>query len=416
MLENIKQQARNARAVANILAGMSTVKKNELLNAMAEKLELQTEYILQENALDLEQASQKGVSLAMQDRLRLTKARIQEIAIGVRQVVKLPDPIGEVLSGQILPNGLQVRKIRVPLGVLGIIYESRPNVTVDAIALCIKSGNVPVLRGGSEAIYSNTALVKTLQSCLRDQGLPEELITFIAYTERQAVNYLLKLNEDIDVIIPRGGAGLIKTVIENSTIPVIETGVGVCHIFVDASADLAMAEKIVINAKVSRPAVCNSAETLLVHQDVAEVFLPIIAEKLQGENVKLQVCEQSLTMIKNAELANEACFAKENLDLVISIKVVANLAEAVAHIARFGTKHSESIITNDYNNAREFQKQVDAAVVYVNASTRFTDGFEFGLGAEIGISTQKLHARGPMGLRELTSIKYIVEGNGQIRE
>lgn len=416
MLENIKQQARNARAVANILAGMSTVKKNELLNAMAEKLELQTEYILQENALDLEQASQKGVSLAMQDRLRLTKARIQEIAIGVRQVVKLPDPIGEVLSGQILPNGLQVRKIRVPLGVLGIIYESRPNVTVDAIALCIKSGNVPVLRGGSEAIYSNTALVKTLQSCLRDQGLPEELITFIAYTERQAVNYLLKLNEDIDVIIPRGGAGLIKTVIENSTIPVIETGVGVCHIFVDASADLAMAEKIVINAKVSRPAVCNSAETLLVHQDVAEVFLPIIAEKLQGENVKLQVCEQSLTMIKNAELANEACFAKENLDLVISIKVVANLAEAVSHIARFGTKHSESIITNDYNNAREFQKQVDAAVVYVNASTRFTDGFEFGLGAEIGISTQKLHARGPMGLRELTSIKYIVEGNGQIRE
>ena len=416
MLENIKQQARKARAVATILAGMSTIKKNELLNAMAEKLELQTEYILQENARDLEQASQKGVSIAMQDRLRLTKARIQEIATGVRQVVKLPDPIGEVLSGQILPNGLQVRKIRVPLGVLGIIYESRPNVTVDAIALCIKSGNVPILRGGSEAIYSNTALVKTLQSCLRDQDLPEELITFIAYTERQAVNYLLKLNEDIDVIIPRGGAGLIKTVIENSTIPVIETGVGVCHIFVDASADLAMAEKIVINAKVSRPAVCNSAETLLVHQDVAKVFLPIIAEKLQSENVKLQVCEQSLTRIKNAEIANEACFAKENLDLVISIKVVANLAEAIAHIARFGTKHSEAIITSDYNNAREFQKQVDAAVVYVNASTRFTDGFEFGLGAEIGISTQKLHARGPMGLRELTSIKYIVDGNGQIRE
>ena len=415
MLELIEEQAKKARSVSTILAEMSTLQKNELLNLMAEKLESQQEYILRENERDLFETAEKGISLAMQDRLRLTPQRLKEIADGVRQVTKLPDPIGEILAGQTLPNGLQVTKIRVPLGVIGIIYESRPNVTVDAIALCLKSGNVPILRGGSEAIHSNCALVATMQSCLLARGLPKEIITFIDNTDRQAVNYLLKLHRYIDVIIPRGGAGLIKTVVENSTIPVIETGVGVCHVFVDASADLEMAEKILINAKVSRPAVCNSAETLLIHQDLATTFLPAIAKKLRAENVKLQVCKLSLMEVPEAELADEDCFAKENSDLVISIKIVKNMSEAMAHIARFGTKHSEAIITNDYQNAREFQKCVDAAVVYVNASTRFTDGFEFGFGAEIGISTQKLHARGPMGLKELTSIKYIVNGNGQIR-
>lgn len=415
MLEQIKQQAKKARNVANILANMSTLQKNELLGAMADKLELEIEYILQANARDLIQAAEKGVSVAMQDRLRLTSDRIRDMATGIRQVMKLPDPIGEVISGKTLPNGLQINKVRVPLGVLGIIYESRPNVTIDAIALCLKSGNLPVLRGGSEAINSNTALVEIMQNCLITKGLPKELITFIAYTHRQAVNYLLKLNEYIDVIIPRGGAGLIKTVIENSTIPVIETGVGVCHVFVDSSADLVMAENIVINAKVSRPAVCNSMETLLVHKNIAKNFLPVIVAKLQQQNVKVQVCEQGLIEVPGTKLADDACFATENLDLIISIKIVENLAEAIEHIERFGTKHSEAIVTNDYQNAQEFQKRVDAAVVYVNASTRFTDGFEFGLGAEIGISTQKLHARGPMGLSELTSIKYIVNGNGQIR-
>ncbi|WP_019880092.1 glutamate-5-semialdehyde dehydrogenase [Succinispira mobilis] len=415
MLEQIKQQAKKARNVANILANMSTLQKNELLGAMADKLELEIEYILQANARDLIQAAEKGVSVAMQDRLRLTSDRIRDMATGIRQVMKLPDPIGEVISGKTLPNGLQINKVRVPLGVLGIIYESRPNVTIDAIALCLKSGNLPVLRGGSEAINSNTALVEIMQNCLITKGLPKELITFIAYTDRQAVNYLLKLNEYIDVIIPRGGAGLIKTVIENSTIPVIETGVGVCHVFVDSSADLVMAENIVINAKVSRPAVCNSMETLLVHKNIAKNFLPVIVAKLQQQNVKVQVCEQGLIEVPGTKLADDACFATENLDLIISIKIVENLAEAIEHIERFGTKHSEAIVTNDYQNAQEFQKRVDAAVVYVNASTRFTDGFEFGLGAEIGISTQKLHARGPMGLSELTSIKYIVNGNGQIR-
>lgn len=415
MLEQIKQQAKKARNVANILANMSTLQKNELLGAMADKLELEIEYILQANARDLIQAAEKGVSVAMQDRLRLTSDRIRDMATGIRQVMKLPDPIGEVISGKTLPNGLQINKVRVPLGVLGIIYESRPNVTIDAIALCLKSGNLPVLRGGSEAINSNTALVEIMQNCLITKGLPKELITFIAYTDRQGVNYLLKLNEYIDVIIPRGGAGLIKTVIENSTIPVIETGVGVCHVFVDSSADLVMAENIVINAKVSRPAVCNSMETLLVHKNIAKNFLPVIVAKLQQQNVKVQVCEQGLIEVPGTKLADDACFATENLDLIISIKIVENLAEAIEHIERFGTKHSEAIVTNDYQNAQEFQKRVDAAVVYVNASTRFTDGFEFGLGAEIGISTQKLHARGPMGLSELTSIKYIVNGNGQIR-
>ena len=415
MLEKITEQAKATRAVADVLANLSTAKKNELLLKMADKLEAACDYIIQENQKDLATAHEKGISTAMMDRLRLTKERIQAMAEGVRQVAGLNDPIGEVLSGKSLPNGLVIKKIRVPLGVIGMIYESRPNVTVDAIALCIKSGNAVILRGGSEAIHSNLAIVSSLLECLESCNLPKELVNFIDVTDRQAVNIMLKLNKYIDVIIPRGGAGLIQTVIENSTIPVIETGVGVCHVFVDESADIDMAAKIVINAKVSRPAVCNSAETLLVHKNIAQEFLPRMIAELQSKQVRVQGCSQTVSYGENIQPATDEDFARENLDLIMSVKVVDSIGDAMAHIARFGTKHSEAIVTKSYDNAKAFQKQVDAAVVFVNASTRFTDGFEFGFGAEIGISTQKLHARGPMGLPEMTSIKYIVDGDGQIR-
>lgn len=415
MLERITEQAKATRAVADVLANLSTAKKNELLLKMADKLEAACDYILQENQKDLATAHEKGISPSMMDRLRLTAERIHAMAEGVRQVAGLNDPIGEILSGKSLPNGLVVKKIRVPLGVIGMIYESRPNVTVDAIALCIKSGNAVILRGGSEAIHSNLAIVNSLLECLEECNLPKALVNFIDITDRQAVNIMLKLNKYIDVIIPRGGAGLIQTVIENSTIPVIETGVGVCHVFVDESADVDMAVKIVLNAKVSRPAVCNSAETLLVHKNIAEEFLPRIITELQNKQVRVQGCAQTTAYGDGIFPATDEEFSRENLDLILSIKVVEDIGEAMAHIARFGTKHSEAIVTKNYDNAKAFQKQVDAAVVFVNASTRFTDGFEFGFGAEIGISTQKLHARGPMGLPEMTSIKYIVDGDGQIR-
>lgn len=415
MFEKITEQARATRQVADVLANLSTLKKNELLMNMADKLEKDCEYILLENKKDLDTAHEKGISLSMMDRLRLTPERIKAMADGVRQVASLNDPIGEILSGKTLPNGLVIKKIRVPLGVIGIIYESRPNVTVDAIALCIKSGNAVILRGGSEAIHSNLAIVNSLLDCLSDCGLPRELVNFIDITDRQAVNALLKLNKYIDVIIPRGGAGLIRTVVENSTIPVIETGVGVCHVYVDESADIEMATKIVINAKTSRPAVCNAAETLLVHKNIAAQFLPNMLAELQNKNVRIQGCEQTANYGSEIAAVTDENFATENCDLIMSVKVVDSIEEAMAHIARFGTKHSEAIVTQNYDNAKLFQKKVDAAVVFVNASTRFTDGFEFGFGAEIGISTQKLHARGPMGLAEMTSIKYIVDGDGQVR-
>lgn len=415
MFEKITEQARATRQVADVLANLSTLKKNELLMNMADKLEKDCEYILLENKKDLDSAHEKGISLSMMDRLRLTPERIKAMADGVRQVASLNDPIGEILSGKTLPNGLVIKKIRVPLGVIGIIYESRPNVTVDAIALCIKSGNAVILRGGSEAIHSNLAIVNSLLDCLSDCGLPRELVNFIDITDRQAVNALLKLNKYIDVIIPRGGAGLIRTVVENSTIPVIETGVGVCHVYVDESADIEMATKIVINAKTSRPAVCNAAETLLVHKNIAAQFLPNMLAELQNKNVRIQGCEQIANYGSEIAAVTDENFATENCDLIMSAKVVDSIEEAMAHIARFGTKHSEAIVTQNYDNAKLFQKKVDAAVVFVNASTRFTDGFEFGFGAEIGISTQKLHARGPMGLAEMTSIKYIVDGDGQVR-
>ncbi len=415
MQARIMEQARATSAVAHILANMPTAQKNNLLVKMADALEGNMEYILAENAQDLSTAKDKGISDVMLDRLRLTEARIKDMAEGVRQVVKLNDPIGEVISGTVRPNGISVKKVRVPLGVVGMIYESRPNVTVDAVALCLKSGNAIILRGGSEAIRSNTALVKVLRDCLVACKLPVDFINFIDITDRQAVNVMLKLSQYIDVIIPRGGAGLIRTVIENSTIPVIETGVGVCHVFVDESADVDMATKIVINAKTSRPSVCNAIEALLIHKNIADTFAPHIIKELQAKNVRIQGCEKIMQYGNDIVLATDEDFARENLDLVISIKIVDDVQMAVEHIANFGSKHSESIVTKDYNNAKAFQQKVDAAVVYVNVSTRFTDGFEFGFGAEIGISTQKLHARGPMGLPEMTSVKYIVDGDGQIR-
>lgn len=415
LLERISKQARDTKAVAHILAALPAYKKNILLTKMASALEANAAYILAENSKDLATAKYKGISEVMLDRLRLTEARIKDMAEGVRQIVKLNDPIGEILSGTVRPNGIAVKKVRVPLGVIGMIYESRPNVTVDAITLCIKSGNAIILRGGSEAIHSNLALVETLKACLTECELPGDLVNFIDITDRQAVNAMLKLNKYIDVIIPRGGAGLIRNVIENSTIPVIETGIGVCHVFVDASADEDMASRIVINAKTSRPSVCNAIEALLVHQAIAPSFMPRIISELRAKNVRIQGCPETCKYDGAIVPATKEDFARENLDLVISIRIVDSLDTAIAHIDRFGSKHSEAIVTKDYANAKAFQAKVDAAVVYVNVSTRFTDGFEFGFGAEIGISTQKLHARGPMGLTEMTSIKYIVDGDGQIR-
>ena len=414
MREMLIQKVQAAATAARTLATLPTVTKNKILLKMADALENSCANILSANNQDLQQAAAKGIPSPMLDRLRLTPERISAIAQGVRQVADLKDPVGEIICGNKLPNGLIVTKVRVPLGVLGIIYESRPNVTADAIALALKSGNAVVMRGGSEAIHSNTAISKCMGACLAEFAVPEGAVTFIDTTDRQAVNILLKLHQYIDVIIPRGGAGLIQTVIENSSIPVIETGIGICHVFVDDTADEEMAENIIINAKTSRPAVCNAIESLLVHQDIAESFLSKIIPALQTKGVLVQGCAQCL-QYDNVVTADDECYAKENLDLVISVKVVNDIHAAIEHIARFGSKHSESIITQNYTNAQIFQQQVDAAVVYVNASTRFTDGFEFGFGAEIGISTQKLHARGPMGLTELTSVKYLVNGDGQIR-
>jgi glutamate-5-semialdehyde dehydrogenase len=349
------------------------------------------------------------------DRLLLNEARITAMAEGLRQIVTLPDPVGETAAGWIRPNGLSISKVHVPLGVIGIIYEARPNVTVDAAGLCLKSGNAVILRGGSEAISSNSAVTAIIAKAAVAAGIPAGAIQLVETTDRQAVTAMLKLNKFIDVIIPRGGAGLIRTVVENSTVPVIETGTGVCHTFIDASADLKMAQDIAFNAKVSRPGVCNAMETLLVHRDIAAASLPDLLERFHQADVELRGCPEVMQYHQAVKPATQEDWAAEFLDLILAVRVVDNLDVALEHIAAYSTRHSEAIVTNDYNNARRFQQEVDAAAVYVNASTRFTDGFEFGFGAEIGISTQKLHARGPMGLPELTSIKYMVNGCGQIR-
>ena len=413
--ELVKTKAAAAKKAAAKLAVTSTAVKNKALVAMAQALLDKQEQILAANALDMERAAAKGMKSSMLDRLKLTEARIEGMADGLRQVANLPDPVGNVLDGKTLANGLTITKVRVPLGVIGIIYEARPNVTADAAGLCLKSGNAVVLKGGSEAMESNKAVAGILSEAATAAGMPEGAIQFIDTSDRQAVQDLIHINGLVDVVIPRGGAGLIKMVVMNATVPVIETGAGVCHTYVDASADVEMAVKIAYNAKVQRPSVCNAMETLLVHKDAAAKFMPAMLAKYAEAGVEIRGDENVQSFDEAVVPVTEEDWATEYGDLRLSVKIVDSIEEAMEHIARFGTGHSECIVTNDYSQAQLFQKTVDAAAVYVNASTRFTDGNEFGFGAEIGISTQKLHARGPMALPELTSTKYLICGNGQVR-
>ena len=411
----VEELGRKAKAAESFIAAASTMQKNNALSAISKALTENAALIISENIKDLEAAAQNGMSAAMQDRLRLDEKRIAGMAKSVDELVALNDPVGEIISGTIRPNGLQIVKTRVPLGVIGIIFESRPNVTVDAAALCLKAGNAVILKGGKEAVSSNKCLGDIMRTAVETAGLPADIIQVVADTSRETTAELMRLNSCLDVLIPRGGAGLIQAVVNQATVPVIETGTGNCHIFVDASADLEMAVNITDNSKTSRPSVCNAAESLLVHRDCAEKFLPMIAERFREHNVKIYGCSRTAAILGSIEPASENEYSREFLDYAISVKVVDSIDEAIAHIRRFGTKHSECIVTKSLDSARKFQHEVDAAAVYVNASTRFTDGGEFGLGAEIGISTQKLHARGPMGLNELTTVKYLVNGDGQIR-
>ena len=397
------------------VTGISVQQKNAALKAISDKLLACKELIIKENARDLETAEANGMSQSMLDRLTLTESRIEAMSEGVLQVMALDDPIGEVLGGRDLPNGLHIIKKRVPLGVIGIIFESRPNVTVDAASLCLKSGNVCILRGGSDAIHSNKCLVSLMREALKETGVCEDAIALVVDTSRQVAGEMMKLNQYIDVLIPRGGGGLIRSVMQNSTIPVIQTGEGNCHVYVDRFADIDMAVSIVDNAKTQRPSVCNAIENVLVHKDVAEQFFTALAKKWDGK-VKFIGDEETAKYVTVEHIADDEDYRKEFLDYVIAAKVVKSIDEAIDHINRFGTKHSECIVTINLDSAEKFQQTVDAAAVYVNASTRFTDGFEFGLGAEIGISTQKLHARGPMGLEALTTYKYLINGKGQIRQ
>ncbi len=412
----IEELGKKAKAAETAIASASTLLKNRALASISQALIANTEVIVSENAKDLAAAKDNGMSEAMQDRLMLNKERIAGIARAVDELIALNDPIGHILEGITRPNGLQIVKTRVPLGVIGIIFESRPNVTVDAAALCLKTGNAVILKGGKEAINSNICLANIMREAVAQAGLPSDIIQLVEQTSREATAELMRLNEYLDVLIPRGGAGLIQAVVKQATVPVIETGTGNCHVYVDSSADLEMAVNIADNGKTQRPSVCNAIESLLVHEDVAEEYLPMIAKRLSQHNVKLYGCDMTIAILGDCvEKATEVEYAKEFLDYIIAVKVVASIDEAIAHIRKYGTRHSECIVTKSLDSARKFQKEVDAAAVYVNASTRFTDGGEFGLGAEIGISTQKLHARGPMGLNELTTVKYLINGDGQIR-
>ncbi|MEG0546777.1 MAG: glutamate-5-semialdehyde dehydrogenase [Oscillospiraceae bacterium] len=411
-IETLGEKAKNAEKSLSIA---TTKEKNDALEAIAAALCENSDEIIEKNKIDLENGKLNGFTVSLLDRLALSKERINEMAKGVRDIALLPDPVGAVISETTRPNGLKIQKISVPLGVIAVIFEARPNVTSDAAALCLKSGNAVILRGGKEAINSNTAISKIMREAIKSAGLSIDCIEFVEDTSRETANELMRLNKYIDVLIPRGGAGLIKATLENSTVPVIETGVGNCHIYIDKMADLKMAAEIVFNAKCSRPSVCNAAESLLIHKDIAEKALPVIYEKLSEKNVLLFGDEKSKSIINNINLANNDDWGREYLDLKMSVKIVDNIDEAIEHIFNYGTGHSECIVTNDQNAADEFQKRVDAAAVYHNASTRFTDGGEFGFGAEIGISTQKLHARGPLGLPQLNSVKYKITGNGQIR-
>lgn len=412
---NLMQLGQQAQMAAHKLALLDTQRKNSLLLEMAAALETATPEILAANAKDLAQAQDNGISETMQDRLRLTEARIMDMAQGIREVSQLLDPIGEVEKMWKNADGLLIGRQKVPLGVIGIIYESRPNVTTDAASLCFKTGNAVILRGGKEAFNSNQILVNVMQNALAANDFTPDAIQFVSDTSHDVANHMMKLTEYLDVLIPRGGAGLIRRVKESATVPVIETGTGNNHIYVDKDAQLEMAKNIVDNAKTQRPSVCNAAETLLIHQDVAAAFLPVIAAKLAEHDVQLRADELALPYLAGAIPATEEDWGTEFLDYILAVKVVADIDEAIAHINRYNTKHSEAIVTDNYFASQKFLAEVDAAAVYVNASTRFTDGFVFGFGAEIGISTQKLHARGPMGLEELTSTKYIVYGDGQIR-
>lgn len=416
-MENmLLELGKRAKAVVTQVGVLSTRQKNEILGAMKGALKENTDVILKENQIDILNARENGIADVMVDRLLLTEERIGGIADAIEKVIELDDPVGMVDGGYKRPNGLAITKVRVPLGVVGIIFESRPNVTVDAAVLCIKSGNVAFLRGGKEAIHTNIALAKVMRNAIAEAGYPEDMVILLEDTSREASTAMMKLNGYLDVLIPRGGAGLIQAVVNNATVPVIETGVGNCHTYVDETADLEMAVRIVDNAKTSRPSVCNACESLLVHEAAAAQFLPEIAKAFEAHGVVMVGCDRTREILgERVAPASEEDYATEFLDYKISVKVVSGVEEAIEHINRYSTRHSECIVTGSLQNANRFTAEVDAAAVYVNASTRFTDGGEFGLGAEIGISTQKLHARGPMGLKELTTIKYVVQGEGQIR-
>ena len=405
-----------AKAAERILGVADTGTKNKALEAMAQALVTNADRVIAANATDLESGRQNGMKESLLDRLRLTPERIAGMAEGIRQVAALSDPIGEIIEGSIRPNGMKIRRVRVPLGVVGIIFEARPNVTSDAAALCLKSGNACILRGGKEAIHSNMAIAELLRQAVESAGLPADCIQLVSDTSRESANEMMRMSQYLDVLIPRGGAGLIRAVVENSTVPVIETGVGNCHVFVDKTADIEMAANIIYNAKTSRPSVCNAIETILVHREIAQKVLPVIMERLSDKNVELRGCERTRAILGDCVIpATDEDYATEFLDYILACRVVDSLDDAIDHIAKYSTGHSECIVTSDYFSAEKFTSSVDSAAVYVNCSTRFTDGGEFGLGAEIGISTQKLHARGPMGIRQLTSSKFIIQGDGQIR-
>lgn len=412
---SVQQIAREAQLAARKLSRVTEAEKNKALLRMAEELERNSKLLLEENSKDVIQARKSGISKAMLDRLTLKQSTIEQMAQGLREVAALPDPVGKVTSMWRRPNGLLVGRMRIPLGVIGIIYESRPNVTVDAAALCLKSGNAVILRGGSESIKSNLAIASVLQKVLQETTIPVNAIQVIPVTDREAVAEMLKLEEYIDLIIPRGGEELIRAVVAQSRIPVIKHYKGVCHVFVDASANMEMAVNICLNAKTQRPGVCNALETLLVHQDIAGKFLPLAANKLKKAGVVIRGCEKTRLILKKIEKATETDWYAEYLDLILAVKIVKDIDEAIAHIEKYGSLHTESIITDDYANSQRFLNEVNSSTVVVNASTRFSDGFELGLGAEIGISTTKLHAFGPMGLEELTTTKFIIYGNGQVR-
>ena len=415
MNKMLLQLGMNAKEAENTIRTITTDQKNQVLAAVADHLVESTDKLLEANAADVTNAKQNHMPEGLVDRLMLSPERIEGMAEGLRQLVALEDPIGEVTGMKKRPNGLLIGQKRVPLGVVGIIYEARPNVTADAFGLCFKTGNVVILKGGSDAIHSNEAIVDCIRESLKACGVTENAIQLIADTSRETAAEFMKMNEYVDVLIPRGGKGLIKAVVNQSTIPVIETGTGNCHIYVDESADLDMAVNIILNAKTQRVGVCNACESLLVHANVKEKLLPVLAQKLKEKHVEMRADKEAHELMPGSVDATEEDWGTEYLDYILSIKVVYSVDEAIAHINRYNTGHSEAIITNDYTNAQKFLDEVDAAAVYVNASTRFTDGFEFGYGAEIGISTQKLHARGPMGLKELTTTKYIIYGDGQIR-